>query len=345
MLRTFCLAAALSLTSLPRLASAQESDGPTPAQIRAAAEAFDLGREAYQRQDFVNAAAQFERADSQAPSSTALEYAIRARVKAGHLDRAATLAALGAERHPEDVNLAKLVPELLERAGRELFELSVSCAEPCELAVSDKIVHGAPSLSRVVFLSAGEHVVRAGFGFERGASRDVTALAGGKGTASFEPPPAEAEPIAPPPPESPPVEEPLPESRGESRGWSPAVFWVGAALSATAGAATIWSGIDTLNNPGEKRVQEECPPGDESCPLYQDGLRSQIRTNILIGVTAGLGVGTLLVGLLATDWNSTENAADAALSKRRAKSRATPFEIEPWLAVGEGTLLGARGRF
>jgi hypothetical protein len=344
--RTLCFAAVSAWLALSGVASGQPAQEPTPAQIRAAAEAFDLGREAYQRQEYVGAAEQFERADSQAPSSTALEYAIRAREKAGQIDRAATLAVLGRERHPDDANLQKLIPQLIERAKRDLFELTITCSEPCELAVTSKIVHGAPSLTRVLYLTEGSHAVRAGFSADRSASRDVQATAGGQGSIVFETPAAAAE--APVSTRPAPTQEtaPLP-AEPRSGGWSPAVFWVGAGLTAAAGAATIWSGVDTLNNPGEERVRQECARDDESCALYQEGLSAQRRTNVLIGVTAGLGLGTVLVGLLATDWGgtpATDSDASPAL-KGPAKRKTARAGFEPWFGVGETTIVGARGRF
>src|SRR5258708_36304002 len=84
-------------------AHAQEAESERcPAQVRVAAEAFDKGREAYKAEDYVEAAEQFEKADSNAPSPAALELAIRARDKAGELDRAATLVSLALKRHPDD---------------------------------------------------------------------------------------------------------------------------------------------------------------------------------------------------------------------------------------------------
>lgn len=348
MVRSHPVVTALMCLSLSGVARAETSGGavePTPAQIRAAAEAFDLGREAYQRDEFVEAAEQFERADSQAPSSTAIEYALRAREKAGQLDRAATLATLARERHPNDANIAKLAPDLLERARRQLYELTVRCEEPCDLAVSGKIVHGAPSLSRVVFVTPGNVQVRAGFQGGGSAARDVSATAGGQGEVAFD------EPAAPPVSAS--VSAPTPvapvpaESPGEtppSSGWSPAVFWVGAGLTAVAGAATIWSGVDTLSNPGEDKVRRECARGDTECDLYRQGRDNQRRTNVLIGVTAGLGVSTIIVGAFLTNWSGSPRAAQGKLVQG-AKKRVSGLSIEPWAEVGEGALLGARGRF
>lgn len=337
MSRLLRVAAAVSCLTLHGLALAQDGTEPTPAQIRAAAEAFDLGREAYQRDDYVNAAEQFERADSQAPSETALEYAIRARDKAQQLDRAATLAVLARERHPNGASLSKLVPGLIERAKRELYELTVTCAEPCELAVGGKIVHGMPARTRVVYLPAGEVTVRAGFSEDRGTSATVRAVAGAQGSVHFDVPVPEPAPAVTPPPAPPPPVDVAPQAEASS-GWSPTVFWIGAGLTVAAGAATIWSGVDTLNNPGEERVGRECPRGDTSCPLYQQGLESQRRTNILIGVTAGLGVGTILVGTLWTDWGARDERTGT--NRKQTASR-----VRPWLQVGEGALVGAEGRF
>jgi hypothetical protein len=87
-------AAAVILHAAGVARAAEEVSDPTPAQVRSAAEAFDRGREAYKTEDYVEAAEQFESADANAPSAAALELAIRARDKAGQLDRAATLAAL-----------------------------------------------------------------------------------------------------------------------------------------------------------------------------------------------------------------------------------------------------------
>ena len=108
----------------------EEASEPTPAQVRTAAEAFDRGREAYKSEEYVEAAEQFESADANAPSAAALELAIRARDKAGQLDRAATLAALALARHADDANIQKVAPGIVERAKGELFELDIKCDNP-----------------------------------------------------------------------------------------------------------------------------------------------------------------------------------------------------------------------
>jgi hypothetical protein len=312
---------------------------PTPAELRAAAEAFDRGREAYKEAHVAEAAGQFERADASAPSATALGLAIKARDKAGDLDRAGTLASLALERYPDDPEIQKIAPEVLGRAGAELYEARITCAEPCELADGTKIVHGVAAKRRTVFLSAGTHAIRAGFPDGRAQSKDVEATAGTSGEVTFEGPEPEVavpsepepEPMVAPPPESPP-EEPK-----KSSGLPPAVFFAGLGATVVAGGITVWSGLDTVKNPGADRVKAECAAGDKECPLYKDGQARQFRTNLLIGVTAVLGVGTGVLGAIGIDWSGG--------SKESPIDEAKGFHVEPWLAIGDGAAVGARGTF
>jgi hypothetical protein len=308
---------------------------PTPAQIRDAAEAFDRGREAYKAEKYLLAAEQFERADAAAPSATALELAIRSRTTAGDADRAATLSALSLERHPDDEKLTELSQKTIDASKADLFELTVRCNEPCELTDGNKIVHGRPALQRRVFLSPGEHELRAGFSEGRTESKSVSATAAGTGELTFEAPPQQPDVAAPEPvlaPAAPPEADRGPKKSG---GLPPIVFWVGASVTTAVGGATIWSGLDTVNDPGAERVKAECAPGDEECPLYQEGRKKQLRTNILIGATGLLGVATALVGALATDWDGGKVAA----------SKPGRAQFEAFVDWKDGINAGARGRF
>jgi tetratricopeptide (TPR) repeat protein len=334
---------ALSL-SVAAGAHAQTSE-PTPAQVRAAAEAFDKGREAYKAEEFVEAAEQFEKADSNAPSSAAIELAARARDKAGELDRAATLITLALKRHPDDENLQKVAADLSKRASEKLFELSAVCDQPCELTVGGKLIHGAPDTQRTLFVQPGAFTVRAGWSDNRSDSKQVQAEAGGKGEVSFVAPPLPAaegtvkEPTAGEVTAAPPTDAERDEGvTTKSAGWSPVVFFVGAGVTAVLGGVTVWSGIDTVNNPGAERVKNECGNQGEACALYQEGLSRQRRTNVLIGVTAGVGVATILVGVLATDWSGGKGDQASARTENRGVS------VAPWAAVDGGGLQSV-GRF
>ncbi len=313
---------------------------PTPAQIRVAAEAFDKGREAYQAEEYVQAAEQFEKADYNAPSVAAIELAARSRDKAGELDRAATLASLGVKRYPEEQNLLKLAGELAKRARQTLFELTANCDEPCELTVGGKLVHGTPDTQRVLFVVPGTLTVRAGWSDNRNDSRRVEAVAGGNGEVSFTAPEPEVaevveKPPAPSPP--PPVDTPPPAEDKAWAGLPRAVFFASAGVTAVLVGVTVWSGIDTVNNPGADRVRAECTT--EDCALYQDGLSRQHRTNALIGVSIGVGAATALLGAFATDWAGKKQAPETAAKLQRRR-----VDVAPW-ASAQGGGLAAFGRF
>jgi hypothetical protein len=341
--------AAFTLVACFTVPVCAQSDGPSPSQIKAAAAAFDRGREAYKAEEYREAAEQFESADTSAPSAQAIELAIRARDKSGELERAATLAALALQRHPDDGNIQKVAPPLVARAKSELYELKVHCDSECDLTIASKIVHGEPATDRTLYLAAGSYVVRAGWSGNRSLSKRAQATRGGSGTLEFEAP-SEASASSEPAPDG---EKTAPDTQSAPKqgdeqpahsGWSPAVFWTGVGLSAVLTGVTVWSGLDTQSNPGVDKVKAACQgPDDGSClSLYNKGVSAQQRTNVLIGVTAGVGLATVLVGALATDWGPPK--APEGTEMARAKRR-RPFAVEPWLSVGGGASVGALGRF
>lgn len=339
------------------VASAQDP-APTPAQIKRAARAFDKAKEAYEAEDFATAAVEFESADGYAPSAVALQWAIDSHDQAGHLARSATLAALAKQRYPDVPEINDVADTVIEKAKAQLFQLDVTCDEPCELLVDNKIVHGRAASTRTLYLDPGMYQITASFSDSRmSESQDVGADAGSQNSLNFSPPEAEPEPakedlsgMDDPFAMEDSVEEPPEVDKGpakESSGWHPAVFYVGAALTVAGGAATTLSGIDTLNNPGRKAVKDACDQSKSDfdqayCDkLYNDGKSKQDRTNILLGVTGGLAVFTIVAAAL-TDWGSDEPTEQARV--RRVKRKAS-FDVEPWVTVGYGAMLGARARF
>lgn len=342
-MKRFLKAATLASVIALSLDAAAQADAPTPEDIKAAGKAFDQGRKHYKDGELVEAAEQFEAADQAAPSATALMLALRARKEAGQMDRAATLSRLALDRHPDDEKLRKLAEETLAETQGKFFELTVNCDEPCTLVVGTRLVHGKAASKRVLYLKETKISVRAGWSDERIETQEIKGAAGGSGELTFKAPPIPVEK-----PEKPegvggtgPVDDGGIGDTGtvkvEPSGWSPVVFWVGAGLTLAAGGVTVWSGLDTQNNPGRSKVKEECAGQDESCPLYQEGLDKQKRTNYLVAGTAAVGVLTIIVGAFLTDWSGGETAS--------APSRVKKASIQPWLGVGNGATLGAFGRF
>ena len=343
----FSIAAVAVVLHFAGLASAaEEAAEPTPTQVRSAAEAFDRGREAYKSEEYVEAAEQFESADANAPSAAALELAIRARDKAGQLDRAATLAALAVARHPEDPSIQKIAPSIIQRAKAELYELSIKCDDPCDVTVAGKLAPGRRSTERTVYVAAGKYTVLAGWSGDRSTSQQVEATRGAQGSLEFQAPAAPVAPVVAATPAAATGEKPADEGTPHKAGaLPPAVFWVGVGLTAVVGGVSIWSGIDTQNNPGPDKVRAACQMNSADCQtLYQQGVDKQHRTNILIGSTAVVGIATGIIGAFFTDWGGGPKKP-APEAEQAAKAHKKGFSIEPWVAISSGASVGALGRF
>jgi len=327
---------------------------PDAAQVREAASEFDEGTRAFKAQEYEEAASRFEAADDAVPSPAALRLAIRSRAKAGQASRAATLAALALARHPKDDKTATLARAVVDEHSGELQQVRVSCASPCVLAVGTRSIHGSHSTRWELYLDPGKHQVAASFfGGVSGGRVLIEASAGGESSMRFEPTEGsegDSGAVVPPPPsdgwgddpkpDDVPTEKPArPDDSDDGGGLSPAFFVAGLVATGVLGGVTIWSGIDTQNNPGEEVVREACVGQGPDCPEFQDGVDRQNRTNILIGVTAGTAAVTLLVGTLLTDWGGSSDDEPAASSVR----------VLPAVAPGpQGQALftmSARGRF
>jgi hypothetical protein len=332
----------LCVTLSPGSAGAEVTE-PTPEAIREAGESFNQGRAAYKEEDYVAAAEHFEKADGLAPNPKVLWLAIDSRERVGHHARAATLAALANQLYPGDPTFEpanELLRVALERSSR----LKVECDEPCTVLIDTRLVHGPPMQKRFIFLDPGEYRVRAFWG-ERSATESYTAVAGASGKLEFIAPPAQASTAVETVPEPgvgseqpPPVLAPPAAPEANAKPLGPAVFWSGLALTVGLGGVSTWSAIDAEKHPGVEAVRTQCVNQGSDCPAYKEGLRNQLRTNILWGATAGVGVITVLIGAIWTDWGEPTIGAGTELTKQR-------FPIQPFVWVENGVGVGAVGRF
>lgn len=313
-----------------------ESAPVDPETLQQAADEFEAGRRAFRARDFETAALHFENANRLVPNAETLRIAIRARREAKQLDRAATLAAMALDRYPEDTKLRDYARRLLTSVEKQLHKVEVHCTPECSLALNNRVTPYTRVDKATLYVEPGEHSLVAGWSSNRTELRDIAATPGTMTTldlvAPEDPEPAVVEPseVEPEPtPASPTVV--VEPARG---GLPPAVFWAGAGLTVALGGVSIWSGIDTQSNPGPDRVRAECVGQGTSCPLYQDGLSRQRRTNALLIATGVTGVATAVIGLFATDWGSEP-------TKEAESSRG----IAPTFAFGDGVTVGAAGRF
>ncbi|HEX4512696.1 MAG TPA: hypothetical protein VH054_04145 [Polyangiaceae bacterium] len=319
------LRALLAVSLISTVAPVAFAGGPSAEHIKSAAAEYDAGRRAFTDGKFEEAAIHFENAYHDAPAAQALRFAIRARKQANQLARAATLAIIAQQNYADDEPTQQAVKEVLAEATPKLFKLSVSCDVDCAVAADGRAVSVEDAKRFSVFLQPGPHNVVVSWPGDRTKSLDVKAREGQALEQSF---------VAPPMPV---VQNPnngngnigggatLTE-QPSNKPFGPAVFVTLAALTAISGGILIWSGVDTLNNPGADFVKANCVGQGEQCPSYQTGLASQTRTNVLIGVTGGLGLLTF-VSIFLTQWSHPQ--------KEGVKVEAT---------VGLGTV-GLAGRF
>jgi len=338
-------------------------DAPDAEAVRRAAAQFDEGARAYRQNHFEQAAPHFEAAFEAVPSARALRMSIKARARAGQKARAATLAALAKQRYPDDEKTLALANETIEGAEDDLHRLDVTCSSACVLAAGSRSVAGTARKSWVLYLKPGRVTVSASFVDGSGGDRQVISTrAGGDNSLRFQPgvkPAAASAPSGEPadaagdhaadPVGDPPAPDAPADGGGQPRGnepddsesssWinSPGVFVGALVATAAVGAVTAWSGVDTINNPGADAVREACAGKGTDCPEYREGLDKQLRTNVLIGATAGVGALTIIIAIFVTDWGGGDDEAndDARSEGPRLTAAACP----------DGAALQLGGRF
>jgi hypothetical protein len=320
---------------------------PSSADVKKAAEAFDRGREAFRAESYVEAAEHFEAADAYAASAASLRLAIAARKEAGQLDRALTLAALALSTYPGDETVVSEAQAVIDAHQADFGRVQVTCDEECELLLDGKLVHGPPALSHTVYVSPGSYQVQANWSEERTDEETVTVVAGDQASADLTAPPVEVEPPPPPPPAEwgDGLEEGAAEAKAERHGWSPVVFWTSLGVTLVGVGVTTGLGVNAINNPGQDAVRDECVQDDQDCPLYQQGVANQTAANVAAGLTAAVGVFTI-VSAFATDWGGGKSKSKAGLDPTVAWSvRSGRFSVHPTLTIGAGATLGAKGTF
>lgn len=303
--------------SLSVTAAAKEPAEEISVEHRAeAADAYDQGTSAYLGGRYELAAHWFERAYRLVPTSAALLQAIRAQSKAGNVIRAANLGMLMKERYPSDTRGMSTAREAIEAAKPVAVLVEPTCNKDCTLELDGAVIQ-----FKTFFVSAEiDHVLKGGF--ETG---ETTAIVGGEAGSTERV--SLVAPLPPPPP-------PIPR-------WA---FFSSLGATVAMGAVTVWSGLDanngvtafeaaarTANSPGINNGGSPTP-AEEAEALLNDGQKKERRTNILIGVTAGMAAGTAVMGIF-TNWKKESREPSA---KR----------LEPAVGVTHrGGALTLKGRF
>lgn len=281
----------LAVVASPATARAQSeapaADAPSPDDIAEASRLYEQGTAAHAAGRFDAAARAFAAADDRVPDAAALEAALLAVLETDDAVLATRLATRTA-RAPFDEALSELAERARRRFADRVGRVVVHC-DGCAAEVDGERI--VPGIASVVEVGTHEVTIAVGARTER---RSITVEPSSIVTLL---PVASPEPVAP----DPVVPSPEPASPATT-GPSPAWFWVGVGLTGAALGGTIASAVDTAS----KRADFEAEP---SPPLAEAGEAAQLRTNALIGVTAGLAVITGVVGLFVVDWGDDAGAS------------------------------------
>lgn len=273
--------------------SVSNVDAQSAEELEAASAAYGRGTQAYLRGDHAEAAQWFETAHGIAPSVEALTEAVRNYYMAEELLRAGTLALQLDELYPNDELAHETVTRILPQVRASLVEVLVIC-EGCAVRVEQSLAE----YPRFFVAPGVEHHITAEF-----ANGSVESTVVGRQGQLRE--------IRIATPEGPPIGDEerivLPDATeddvrlddvDDEGGIGVVPVWltmVSAGLAVASGSLLIWSGVETLDGVDAY----EANPTIEG---LREGQEKEDRTNVLIGVTAGLAA--LTTGLLIfTDWD------------------------------------------
>jgi hypothetical protein len=275
-----CIAALAATFALPATAVAE----PPPEQLTKAdaARHFDLGMRTFARGDFARAADEFELAYHILPHADALWNAARARDRAGQTPRAATLYA----KYLRDVR-----DQTTERSEANARLLALASKLGQVNVQGDRVraivVDAQPMDESILYVIPGAHVLRATLAGDEVQERTVEVRAGDAVSVVFDPKlPADVPSAQPAGMTSAPAKAPTPDAAPRPFSPPPWLLLVGAGATAVATGLTIASGVDTLS---ALHTYDASPTSAN----LADGRARQLRTNIGIGVSAGLGALTV----------------------------------------------------
>lgn len=274
-------------------------------------EAYDRGTRAYRKGDYATAAREYAAADALSSNPVALQAALDAAVLADDpvlgvelIDRA--------KGAPRTNALALSILTAQRKFARRTGRIHVACggASTCIASIDGAAVDPA----RPIVVRVGAHTVIVDSG-GTATTRDVTvgpdevidvapAAAAGAGPApAAASAPASATGTATAPAPAAASAPAVPASMEEGgRGISPLWFYVGLGATGLAGAATIVSGVDTANQ--HSNFVSHCGAEPDCRTLASNGQSAQTRTNVLLGVTAGLAAVTAVTVFLVR-WHDT----------------------------------------
>jgi hypothetical protein len=293
--RPFGVALLLSSTVVAFAASAaaQDAGGATADDRKQAAADFAEGDRAFKDGDFRRAAEAYEHAYQRVPHHSTLWNSARAWHHAGELARAANLYARYLREAPANARDRNSAQSALTELAGKLARLEIHATD-----VSSVQVDGQPLDAPSLFVTPGAHVVEGRTRDDRAVRQEPTVAAGDVVSIALVAPAAPSRGTPPPPPPPPPPPGPTVDRR--SHGWPPAVVYVGGAATVVLAGFTVWSGLDTVQ---QKNSFVQSP----SQSSLDSGRSKEVRTNVLIGATAGVAALTALTAVVLVDWHGSSS--------------------------------------
>ena len=286
------------------IARAEAPEAPTRAR-----DAYERGTAAYARGDFAAAAREFAGADALLPNATALQAALDAALRADDpvigmelLDRARRAPAVG--------ELAALVKTARARFAGRTGRVRVTCGTASCLGAIDGV---AVDVATAVYARVGPHTVTV-----QSDGKSEQRLVEVRADELVEVTPGPASPTVSLPAPSPSApragESPPPPSPSRQRVVAPVWFYTGIGLTAVLAGATIASGLDAASQHASF-VRAGCDRAAFArCDrASSDGASAQLRTNVLLGVSAGIGVVSAALGIFFVKWGGDATVAVGAL--------------------------------
>lgn len=256
---------------------AHAAPSASSAEDKKAAKAFSDGQAAFEAGDFRRAAGLFETAYATKPHHSALWNAAKSWQRAGEDLTAVNLLERYLKEAPVDAaNRAEANAALAaieKRVGRIQLQI---------VGVSNAMLDGATTKDGLSYVAPGEHSLTAD---DAGKTvRKVVTVKGGEiVSVTLSPAPKEEKPK-------------VIVIEKTASGVSPWFVLGGSVLTAGAGAATIFFGLDAIHK-RDAFLQDQT-----SQASFDAGTDAQLRTNIALGATIGLAVITTAVAIFFTDW-------------------------------------------
>ena len=280
---------------------AQQAQNPEKAS-----EVYNQGVEAYDREQYVEAARLFAKADEIAPNNTALQAAIEAAVLGDDAVLAMTLVDRTRARPPHPA-AQEAAAKAKAKFGGTTGQIVVRCSGPvrCSVLADEQPI----SPEQPTWMLVGTHTLVVSFD-EKEVTRTVEVEQGAKKVVEFEPPAEETSAAAPTSTATGATQpQPIDQPPETASGWDSTWFWVGAGLTAAFAGASIWSAQD-LASKHDDFTSDGCDRfGGDGCEdAASNGKNAQLRTNLLLGATALAGAATLTIVLIPSTDGGQESS-------------------------------------